>query len=76
MARTALVTGASGFLGRQVLQAFDEEEGWSAIGTGLNRASPPSILKADLSDRDAVLDLLGEVKYAVISLSVLGRGPS
>lgn len=61
MAKTALVTGASGFLGRQVLQAF-QSAGWDAVGTGFTRAKPPSILKLDLSDHAAVDSMLDKVK--------------
>lgn len=61
MAKVALVTGATGLLGRQVLKAF-EEAGWSAVGTGFSR-SGPSIRKLDLADASAVSTLLDEVKY-------------
>ena len=61
--KTALVTGATGFLGRQVFQAF-KSAGWSTTGTGFSRADPPSILRADLSDEQAVQSLLEQVKYA------------
>lgn len=61
MARTALITGATGLLGRQVMLAF-ERAGWSAIGTGLTRAKPPAILKVDLSDPVEISSTLQEVK--------------
>ena len=61
MTHAALVTGATGLLGRKVLQAF-EREGWKARGTGLSRASPPTVLKVDLSDARAVEAALEEVK--------------
>jgi NAD(P)-dependent dehydrogenase (short-subunit alcohol dehydrogenase family) len=60
MGRTALVTGASGLLGRKVLQAF-ERTGWNAVGTGLSRAVPP-VRKVDLLDHDAIESTLEEVK--------------
>jgi len=66
MARTVIVTGASGFLGRQVLQKF-KSAGWNAVGTGFTRANPPSILKLDLSDEAVVSSLLDEVKYASLA---------
>ncbi|KAG8529830.1 uncharacterized protein KY384_005311 [Bacidia gigantensis] len=62
MAKTAVVTGATGFLGRQVLQVFSSA-GWKAIGTGYSRANPPTLHKIDLSDADAVRSLLDEIKY-------------
>jgi len=61
MTRTALITGASGFLGRQVLQAF-KSAGWNTIGTGFTRANPPTILKVNLTDPAEVSKVLEEVK--------------
>lgn len=61
MSQAALVTGATGLLGRKVLQAF-ERGGWKVTGTGLSRANPPSILKVDLSDDVAINSVLDEVK--------------
>lgn len=60
MSQAALVTGATGLLGRKVLQAF-QRGGWKATGTGLSRANPP-ILKVDLSDDVAINSVLDEVK--------------
>ena len=60
MAKTALITGASGLLGRKVLQAF-ERAGWNAVGTGLSRAAPP-ILKVDLLDQIAIESTLDKVR--------------
>ena len=61
MAKSALITGATGFLGRQVLEAF-KSAGWHSVGTGFTRAHPPSILKVDLSVEAAVASMLDEVK--------------
>lgn len=61
--RVALVTGATGLLGRQVIKAFDQA-GWKAVGTGFTRANPPSILKVDLGDSFAVENVLDEILYA------------
>lgn len=33
MSKTAVITGATGQLGRQVVKAFDKD-GWNVIGTG------------------------------------------
>lgn len=60
MSKTALITGASGLLGRKVLQAY-ERAGWNAVGTGLSRATPP-ILKVDLLDQAAIESTLDEVR--------------
>lgn len=60
MARSAIITGATGLLGRQVLQVF-ERAGWHAVGTGFSRATS-SILKVDLSDQTAIGALLNDVR--------------
>lgn len=61
MARIAVVTGATGLLGRQLLLAF-QNAGWEATGTGFSRAND-SIRKLDIVDAAAVSALLDEVKY-------------
>jgi NAD(P)-dependent dehydrogenase (short-subunit alcohol dehydrogenase family) len=61
MARTALITGATGLLGRQVVKAF-ERAGWEVKGTGFTRAKPPTILKLDLGSEADVARTLEEVK--------------
>ena len=60
MVRTALVTGATGFLGRQVSQALTPA--FHVVGTGLSRANPPATLKINLSDPAEILSALQEVK--------------
>ena len=65
--KKVLVTGATGFLGRQVVHAFaKEEEEWSVVGTGYSRAKPPSIVKLDLADHAAVARVLDEEKYGFV----------
>jgi S-adenosylmethionine synthetase len=59
--RTALVTGATGLLGRQVVKAFQRAD-WNVVGTGFSRANPPEILKVNLNNQDEVEMLLDEVK--------------
>lgn len=61
MVKTALVTGATGFLGRQVSQAF-RLAGFQVIGTGFTRANPPSTLKIDLSNPAEISSTLQEIK--------------
>lgn len=64
MVKTALITGATGLLGRQVVKAFKRQE-WDAVGTGFTRANPPAILKVDLSSENEVSKVLGDVKYVL-----------
>ena len=61
MDRNALITGASGLLGRQVVHAF-ASAGWNTVGTGLTRANPPTILKVDLTNSAEVFEVLDQVK--------------
>ncbi|KIX98544.1 uncharacterized protein Z520_05845 [Fonsecaea multimorphosa CBS 102226] len=70
---SALITGASGFLGRQVLKAFSDA-GWNATGTGFNRASE-TVRKVDIQDADAVSKLIDEVKPQVIVHCAADRQP-
>jgi S-adenosylmethionine synthetase len=62
--QSALVTGATGLLGRQVTIAF-ERANWSVTGTGFTRAAPP-ILSLDLSDASAIAKTLDDVKPSVV----------
>jgi NAD(P)-dependent dehydrogenase (short-subunit alcohol dehydrogenase family) len=61
--RTALVTGATGLLGRQVYQAFSfPGSKWSVKGTGHSRADGVDILKCDLNSEEELTTLLSKVK--------------
>jgi nucleoside-diphosphate-sugar epimerase len=62
MPSTVLVTGATGLLGREVMEAF-RRAGWATIGQGYSRATPPKILKANLENIDEIAKLLDEAKY-------------
>jgi nucleoside-diphosphate-sugar epimerase len=62
MAKTVLVTGGTGLLGRQMVNGF-EKAGWNVCGTGFSRASPPRIVRLDILDAAAVSSFLNEVKY-------------
>ena len=61
MPQRALITGATGLLGRQVVKAF-ESAGWEVTGAGFSRASPPKIIKFDIQDADEVERVLENVK--------------
>lgn len=62
---TALVTGATGLLGRQVFKVFRNSD-WDVKGTGFSRADGTTILKIDLSNADEVKSALEEVKPNVV----------
>ncbi|KAK4697013.1 S-adenosylmethionine synthetase, partial [Lecanoromycetidae sp. Uapishka_2] len=74
MARTVLITGATGLLGRQVLLAF-ERAGWNAVGTAFTRPNPPAILKVDLSKPVEISSVLQEVKPEVVVHCAANRFP-
>ena len=61
MVKIALVTGATGFLGRQVSQAF-KSAGFQVVGTGFTRANPPATLRIDLSNPAQISSALQDVK--------------
>lgn len=58
----ALITGATGFLGRQVVAAFSRA-GWATAKTAFTRADPAQrVFRVDLNDEDAVAKVLDEQK--------------
>lgn len=61
--RTALVTGATGLLGRQVVEAFRlGKESWNVKGTGHSRADGVDLLKVDLGNEAEIAKVLDQVK--------------
>lgn len=61
MSHTAVVTGATGLLGRQVLKAF-EGAGWNVVGSGFSRAKPPKIQKVDIQQEEELVKFLDAAK--------------
>lgn len=59
--KTALVTGATGLLGRQVVRAFERKR-WNVKGTGYSRADGVQILKVDLGNAAEIEKTLDTVK--------------
>ncbi|KIW13335.1 dTDP-4-dehydrorhamnose reductase [Exophiala spinifera] len=70
---TALTTGATGLLGRQVLKAFEDAD-WHAVGTGFSRASG-AIRKVDITDSGSVAALFNQVKPDVVVHCAADRQP-
>lgn len=68
--KTALVTGATGLLGRQVLKAFVRRD-WTAKGTGYSRADGTEIFKVNLTSSEDVSKVLETVKYVGTSFTIL-----
>jgi S-adenosylmethionine synthetase len=74
MTRTALVTGGSGLLGRQVQRQFLLDS-WNSVGTGLSRISPPEVIKLDILDQKEIDRVLDEVKPVVVVHCAANRFP-
>ncbi|KAI1284753.1 hypothetical protein F5Y07DRAFT_13589 [Xylaria sp. FL0933] len=72
--KTALVTGATGLLGRQVVKAF-ERGNWNVKGTGHSRADGTIILKVDLAQPKEVEATLDSVKPNVVVHCAANRFP-
>ncbi|KAL2018329.1 hypothetical protein VTK56DRAFT_932 [Thermocarpiscus australiensis] len=72
--QTALVTGATGFLGRQVVKAFASNN-WSVKGTGFSRADGTSILRVDLSNAAEIEKVIEEQKPQVVVHCAANRFP-
>lgn len=58
---TALVTGATGLLGREVANTF-KLKSWTVKGTGYSRADGVDVLKVDLGSEDDLTQVLDEHK--------------
>lgn len=63
--RTALVTGATGLLGREITAAFRQSPKWNVKGTGYSRADGVDILKVNLENEDLneLNTVLDETQY-------------
>lgn len=70
--KTALVTGATGLLGRQVVKAF-EASGWTVKGTGFSRANGTTVLKVDLGSPADVEKALDETRSVLSTCLQLHR---
>ncbi|OAT05077.1 dTDP-4-dehydrorhamnose reductase [Blastomyces gilchristii SLH14081] len=81
MQQTALITGATGLLGRQVLNAFQRDSAnWKVFGQGFSRASGTAdsgveIVKADLLDEGNIVALLEQTKPNVVVHCAANRFP-
>ncbi|KAF2964461.1 hypothetical protein GQX73_g9118 [Xylaria multiplex] len=73
-AKTVLVTGATGLLGRQVVRAFERGD-WSVKGTGHSRADGSTILKVDLAKPNEAEAALDRVKPNVVVHCAANRFP-
>ncbi|TLD20647.1 hypothetical protein PspLS_08773 [Pyricularia sp. CBS 133598] len=73
--KRALVTGATGLLGREVAKAFQLKQGWAVTGTAFSRADGVSTLKADLANEADVEKVLDQVKPHVVVHCAANRFP-
>ncbi|KAF1834096.1 NAD(P)-binding protein [Decorospora gaudefroyi] len=74
MTHTALVTGASGLLGRQVQRAF-LLDGWTSVGTGLSRIASPNLIRLDVLNQKETERVLDQVKPHVVVHCAANRFP-
>lgn len=74
MARTVLITGATGLLGRQVVKAF-KQENWDVKGTGFSRADGNNILKVDLGSESELTRALDDTKPQAVVHCAANRFP-
>ncbi|PSR80768.1 RmlD substrate binding domain-containing protein [Coniella lustricola] len=72
--KTVLVTGATGFLGRQVLKAFVRRD-WTTKGTGHSRADGTDVLKVDLTSSQDVAKALETVQPQAVIHCAANRFP-
>ncbi|KAL2176337.1 uncharacterized protein P884DRAFT_33550 [Thermothelomyces heterothallicus CBS 202.75] len=72
--KVALITGATGFLGRQVVKAFAFHD-WTAKGTGFSRADGVNILKVDLANGAEIENAIEAVKPQVVIHCAANRYP-
>eukprot|EP00457_Paulinella_chromatophora_P001901 gb/GEZN01001903.1/.p1 GENE.gb/GEZN01001903.1/~~gb/GEZN01001903.1/.p1 ORF type:complete len:336 (-),score=43.52 gb/GEZN01001903.1/:1552-2559(-) len=73
-----MVTGASGLLGRAIMEAFQEKEGsFRVTGTGFSRATPESgLVKLDITNTSALQKMLSKLQPDVIIHSAAERDPN
>ncbi|KAJ5831781.1 hypothetical protein N7474_000092 [Penicillium riverlandense] len=74
MTSIVLITGASGLLGRQVFNVF-QRSSVLVVGQGFSRATPPTILKADLERTDEIKRILDEVKPHIVIHCAANKSP-
>eukprot|EP00058_Branchiostoma_floridae_P025888 XP_002611378.1 hypothetical protein BRAFLDRAFT_73226 [Branchiostoma floridae] len=69
-----LITGASGLLGRALMQEFQGAAGWEVLGLAYSRAGG-SLKKVDLRDQAAVRETVQEFKPNILIHSAAQRRP-
>jgi dTDP-4-dehydrorhamnose reductase len=72
MSMRVLVTGASGYLGRRVVQRA-QATGWSALGTHCQRRCDQAEQPLDIRDREAVARLIERVRPDAVIHAAAGR---
>ncbi|GAO17846.1 uncharacterized protein UV8b_06926 [Ustilaginoidea virens] len=74
---SALVTGATGLLGREIASALRQTPGWSVQGTAYSRADGVDVAKLNLEDADAAAlgKLVDDTRPHVIIHSAAQRFP-
>ena len=70
--KTCLVTGATGFLGSMVVERLKEQ--YEVLGVGFNQV-PKDGLQVDLRDRDAIEQMMGDVRPNLVVHCAAYRDP-
>ncbi|KAK9469388.1 hypothetical protein V1512DRAFT_200834 [Lipomyces arxii] len=72
---TLVVTGATGFLGRAIVEELESRNSkWNVVGTGLGRAFPPTI-SLDLTNGPHMTKIITDLKPDIIIHSAAERRP-
>ncbi|KAL8576443.1 hypothetical protein ACOMHN_049010 [Nucella lapillus] len=66
--KKVLITGASGLLGRAVMQEFERDGTWAVLGLAFSRAGN-KLRKVDITDKQAVKDILQQFKARKVDIT-------
>ncbi|KAH3830065.1 methionine adenosyltransferase 2 subunit beta-like [Dreissena polymorpha] len=72
MSKRVIITGASGLLGRAIYKQFKADSSWTTLGLAFSRTKG-ELVKCDLTDKQAVTELVQEFKPQVIIHSAAER---
>ncbi|CAD5114671.1 DgyrCDS3718 [Dimorphilus gyrociliatus] len=74
MVRKVIITGATGLLGRAVLEKFKSDSKWETLGLGFSRAGN-ELKKVDLTDKQATTKVINDFEPHIIIHCAAQRRP-